>query len=295
MDIITQRLMAIGNRLIAELRLVGVNLAKIQDQIRAIAEQSKTEKKEDCPPPEVVARLTFPAGIDTEKNASEKRKQRRDRWRLFVEVLTLIAVVWYGAVAYHQWRQMVRATNASVEASRAASCSARTAASALEESKKQFRIDERPYIVKEYIKIAKPAKGEKLLGEVLLRDTGRTPALHGRVFIRIDVLQKEPANYRDWLKRAKDASTGYMEIGSTLSRSIPVSGDNVLGDPWMSGITDETYHVYIFGVFVYDDVFHDSHETYFCGRHDIGTREERSASNIIVFSLWACRGGNEVK
>lgn len=110
MDIITQRFIAIGNKLLAELRKVSANLTQIQEHVKIVAEQSKAEKKEDSLPPEVVARLAFPAGIDTERNASEKRKQRRDRWRLFIEVLVLIAVAGYGLVAYHQWREMQNTT-----------------------------------------------------------------------------------------------------------------------------------------------------------------------------------------
>jgi len=292
MDIISQRFIAIGNRIIAELRLLRTT---IQQQIEAITKQAQTNNQEQQSTKEVRAELHSPQPIEVNAHSDDKGHPRRDKIRLVVEGFTLAAAVTLGILAYRQWKQMVKATNASVDASHAASWSAQTAAIALEESKKQFRIDERPYIVKEYIKIAKPTKGEKLLGEVLLRNTGRTPALHGRVYAHIDVLQKEPTDYRDWLKKSKDADTGYMEIGSNLDRSLTASGKDALSDIWMSAITDESYHVYVFGVFVYDDVFHESHQTYFCGRHDVGTREERSASNIIVFSLWACHGGNEVK
>jgi hypothetical protein len=102
----------------AELRKIGANLTQIQEHVKAVAEQAKPEKKEDSQPPEVVARLTFPAGIDTERNASERRKQRRDRWRLFIEVLVLIAVVGYGLVAYYQWREMQKTTKVLVNAQR---------------------------------------------------------------------------------------------------------------------------------------------------------------------------------
>jgi hypothetical protein len=151
----------------------------------------------------------------------------------------------------------------------------------------QFKIDERPYLINEYIRIAKkPAIGEKLAGEVLWKNTGRTPALKVHVFIRIDVLERDPCCPADWASTAKHAHSS-LEIGSNLSRSTPVEGDNPLSKQWFDPIIGGSSKIYIFGALVYHDIFGDSHESDFCAFY--------TPNSISELFLWATENGNDTK
>jgi hypothetical protein len=169
----------------------------------------------------------------------------------------------------------------------AATVAADTASETLQHSTKQFELDERPYLVKEYIKIKKPEMGEKLFGEVLWRNTGKTPALHASMYLRIDVLDQESDSPEEWESLARNNASGHLEIGSNLTRATDVTGDNFLSGEWWNRISARTHKLYVFGALVYEDIFKEWHATDFCGLYEPGSIEEAS--------LWACHNGNQVK
>jgi hypothetical protein len=266
MDSITQRFIAIGNRLLAELRSIGGSLTQIQQQIKAIAAKPQSEKKENGPPPEVIARLAFPAGIDTEKNASERRKQRRDRWRLFVEVLTLIAVVWYGAVAYHQWREMIIATGAAQQAVVEARLNRGQAEKSLDATIDQFRLEQRAWLGMGDVN-ARFIVGEPLLITTPIKNSGKTPALNVSVSAVLDAVPKDgkpdfsiptPPSHRVVI--LPNAAFSAERNATHESGSLSQFGKESV----MSG----TQVLYNFGTVTYDDVFGYHHWFRFCYRFD---------------------------
>ena len=208
---------------------------------------------------------------------------------LVISVATLILL---GVTVYFarlQWIEMRDATLATKKAATAAETAANVASQALKESGNQFKIDERPYLIKEYIRLAaKPAMNEKLYGEVLWKNTGKTPALRARIQLKIDVLDKEPNTPLEWLNNAKKQKAR-NEIGSTLGRSSFLSGDNPLGPVDYGKIKTKKSHVYIFGAISYADIFGGTHETFVCARYD--------PDSVNELYLWPCEGehANDVK
>lgn len=161
----------------------------------------------------------------------------------------------------------------------AAGTAADTAKKALDTQAVQFRIDERPYLTAEYIRIAgKPEMGKKLAGEVLWKNVGKTPALKVRISMRIDVLDKEPCCSADWARKASSAK-GMADLGSGLNRATSVEGDNPLSGEWFNKLGHGS-KLYIFGALVYRDVFGDSHTSNFCAFYKPGSIQE--------LALWAC-------
>jgi hypothetical protein len=205
----------------------------------------------------------------------------------FLSVLTLLVLGWYTYVTQGILETSQATAVGTIQAAWAAKGAADTASAALRENIKQFRQDERPYLVKEYIKIKKPQMGEKLFGEVLWRNTGKTPALTASLYIRIDVLSSEPYAPEEWEKLARTKTLSHMEMGSNLVRATDVNGDNFLSGEWFNRINAQTYKVYVFGAFVYQDIFKEWHATDFCAHYEPGTVQEEA--------LWACKNGNDVK
>jgi hypothetical protein len=206
------------NALLGELKGIRKHLEQLRDAIKehqtATENTAKAQQKEPTPAPKVDAELHLPKAIE---DAITKQSNEGDGWKkanvltsgataLFT-ALAFAAAFWYAFEAHKQTPKIK-------DSAEAAESAATTATRALAENGKQFRIDERPYLVKEYIKILKPAISEKLFGEVIWRNTGRTPALHGRSWIAIDILAKEPTDSEEWVRKARHGSTGYVEIGA---------------------------------------------------------------------------------
>jgi hypothetical protein len=121
MDIISQRLIAIGNRILAELRYLS---GSIKQSVDATRETSQTDEQQDSPPPEVRAILDAPQGIETRKSTGdEKSDQRHHNQILLVQWILCFATIGaFGAAAYYahtarlQWYEMREANYQSKEA-----------------------------------------------------------------------------------------------------------------------------------------------------------------------------------
>lgn len=130
------------------------------------AEATKTPQ--DPPPP----KTDTPADTRDKANSHNGEKNVRERWKVGVETLTLVAVVWYACIASHQLTQMRKATKATQDAAIAAQSAATTAASQLE-------LAERPW-VDASISLNGPltfnVNGANIPLKIVLRNTGHSPA-----------------------------------------------------------------------------------------------------------------------
>src|ERR1035438_1493236 len=102
MDIITQRFIAIGNKVLAELRRVGVGIEKQTD---AIDRYAQAQEQQAQTPPVIRAEFHLPqADVDHKKRGSKYKKWLHPQ--TIVQALTLIAVVYYACYAKKQWDTM---------------------------------------------------------------------------------------------------------------------------------------------------------------------------------------------
>jgi hypothetical protein len=85
------------------------------------------DNDDDVPPPPLRAELQIPQAAIDRYEASEAKNYRLEKAALFVQVLTLLAIVIYACITYGQLVQMVRATNATKAAADAAAAQAETA------------------------------------------------------------------------------------------------------------------------------------------------------------------------
>jgi hypothetical protein len=294
MDIITQRFIAIGNRIIRELRRLS---DVIQQQIDAARKRDQGREQKDSPAPEVRAVLNAPQGIETRKGAADAKQERnyqrhilRVQWILcFATIGAFGAAVYYAHYAEKQWRTMddtyteiQKQTNATKQAAGAATESAATASSALDASGKQFRIDERPYLVLISMKLReKPdTPGHRITADVCWKNTGKTPALNGSEYAWVDIYPTEPTHPEDWVRKASASTSSHLSIGAGDQKCAS-------NDDWTPLMQDDAakfakgYHIYFVGAFVYYDVFKERHYTTGCGFY------EPSSSNAPL-ALFVC-------
>ena len=131
MDFVTRQFIVLAKKLREDVRHAAsslrVDLNHIQNAVESINETAQAYEHKEQPKPELFAVLHTPEAEETEHKAHNKRSQRRDRIRLFIECLTLFAVAGYGYVAVRQWREMVQARH---QVERAIVASNRTATAA---------------------------------------------------------------------------------------------------------------------------------------------------------------------
>jgi hypothetical protein len=134
MDYFTQQFIAASKKLREELQKITGALSALhsdfQNQIDAINEASDANSKRDKSPPPLFAELQIPHAVQAEKRASDRRKQRRERWALFVQWATFFAVLYYAIVAHRQLQKTqgaVDAANRNASAAETANTNAVTA------------------------------------------------------------------------------------------------------------------------------------------------------------------------
>jgi hypothetical protein len=224
--------------------------------------------------------VSIQPSADDEKKYADEQSLRQEERKAATKIyrLNLIGTV-IGAFGLLFLFWTLKATKQSADA---ATKAADLAEGALKASAEQFRVDERPYLIKEYMRLAAPPKiGSRLAGEVLWKNTGKTPAINGGVYLRIDVLDQQPNSLEEWMRLSTQA-VQRGEMGSGLGRSTPVVGDNPLSAYWYERISRGKSKLYIFGAFSYQDMFgaNDWHVTYACAVYQPGSVNE--------LYLWSC-------
>ena len=135
MNSVTQRLIAISNKLLAELRrigdAVGVLHTDSQQHIEAIRKTDNTAEKCHQTPPVIRPEPEIPEPAKYQQERANTEKKWLERSKVLLEVLTLVAVIVYAVYAKRQWKTMNKTygeiqkqTSAAIEAAHAAKDSA---------------------------------------------------------------------------------------------------------------------------------------------------------------------------
>jgi len=106
----TAQFTLIAKRILGELRVLGETVSAgflgVQKQVKAISEEQKAQDEREKTPPVLRAELQIPEAIQAGKRSNDRSKQRRERWSLFVQWVTLFAVIAYAIINYHMLCQM---------------------------------------------------------------------------------------------------------------------------------------------------------------------------------------------
>jgi len=78
-----------------------------KDDVESVTEHASTDPNPGNPQqdaePLPAVEIRYPKSIEDDARAYEGREQRRDRWKVLLEALTVVGVLGYGALAYRQW------------------------------------------------------------------------------------------------------------------------------------------------------------------------------------------------
>jgi len=153
--------------------------------------RNQSQNKEQPPPPILRTELQIPHSIIDTYNTNQYKKNRLERWKFGIEVLTLVVITGYTCIAYHQWKEMHTSTVA---------------------VKEQFRIAKRAWINITECKFREPLSA-KISNHIDLtvKNSGETPALQ--------VIYK----YRTWIEVA--GKTIAEEKFTPSSKSVYGPGD----------------------------------------------------------------------
>jgi hypothetical protein len=138
MDVITQRLIALGKKIREEVSSIRIVLDRLKNQVDSISKDHQAQDQQDDAPIKVLAEMHSAETIQVKTQSDDAGQPRRDRIRLWIEGLALAGAVIIGFLAYQQWREMIITADATAEAAYAARRSAATASAAFADSKKSF-------------------------------------------------------------------------------------------------------------------------------------------------------------
>lgn len=175
-----------------------------KDSINSINKGNQSEAEHQETPPVLRAELQIPHSVIDAYQTDQKRKNRLERWKFRVEILTLLVVTVYTIVAYHQWRTMRNATKATQRSAEAAQKSAdaakeavRVARDTLTVSREGLRLEQRAWIGIPEVVVDNPEQTSDSVSykgiSLIFRNSGRTPAINSRMsYILISSFGSEP-------------------------------------------------------------------------------------------------------
>lgn len=300
MDIVNRRWSELGNKILAELRNIS---GSIKQGIDRASEDDRTSQQQDRPTPEVRAILNAPHGIETKQSREDAEQEGRyQRKTLVVQWILCFATIGaFGAAAYYacyakrQWvtmnqtyAEIQKQTPLVKQAADAATSAAQTAAITLDDSRQDFRIEQRPYVIVDLLRLTDvPKVNERISAKVNLRNAGKTPAFSAKCWREIGVLtgrpEQIPINARSWIDKA-DAQETAIYLASDTPFSEPVVTDSPVNDSAIvQAIATGDYTIYMLGAVTYKDAFGGHHWTVFCGYYNPG----------FNLTMWGCpKGGN---
>lgn len=268
MDIITQRFIAIGNKLLAELRLVRNGIEKLAGAVHDAEKAQNQERQQQ--PPIVRAELQIPEAIERER---EKRDERHYRVQIWIAVATSLAVAAaaiYGSVAYFQWKEM---SNQSMISGITGRESRTSGAKQLASIQKQFRQDERAWVaISSTGAVVQPPL--PLAGVLKIQNIGKTPAMHCILKASVAAAKNEKALRFEFKKGdiVNRADLGTLlptaAVNAQVSEPDKKIGDSLFLKPLekarFDAIMQGNPSVFLYGTFTYDDTFKISHSVEFC-------------------------------
>jgi heme exporter protein D len=116
MDIITQRFIAIGNRLLAELRLLRASAEQLNSTVHDAAEAQNQKQEQE--PPILRAELQVPETIERQRSERDDRHYRVQVWLAVATTLAFVAAAVYAGIAVFQWYAILEGNSLTDQAMR---------------------------------------------------------------------------------------------------------------------------------------------------------------------------------
>jgi hypothetical protein len=103
-------------KVLTEIRNLIMPLDKIQSQVYSISKEVNAQSQRQQPTPVLRAELEIPKTISDKRDAHDDRKEKRERWMLFINIATLFALVAYSFFTYWLWKEAINSSDAATMA-----------------------------------------------------------------------------------------------------------------------------------------------------------------------------------
>jgi hypothetical protein len=189
--------------------------------------------------PRIQAVRIEPSTEDRQWQTHQKENWRKQlnfsKWLNWITGVGAVAAIFYGGITYMQWQ----------------------------DAHYNFMVDQRAWIGVKNIDIR--LDGNKLLANVVVSNTGKTPALDVRYTATIDT-RHNAGNIEQFIREPhKVSSEGSSSILAPNAILImPMSPSDILAADLIEDIKSGKKTVYLFGETTYLDYFRRSHTTRFC-------------------------------
>lgn len=175
-----------------------------KQSVDAVHPQDSTNKAGDGSRIEPPAGAPVIPGPSEEDDSCKRRQENRDRLRLGTEIATLIAVLAYAFVAYHQLQEMRKATEAARDSADAAKEASDATRKQAETSAKQLELSERPWVEASILRngpLTFNVNGANIPLKFILRNTGQSPAVNVWIHTQGLILNAVPTVDPEMLRR----------------------------------------------------------------------------------------------
>lgn len=228
----------------------------IQKIIESAKQQDDARRKDATSLPILRAELQIPHTIVDRYDTSQHKNNTREWWRLLIESATLVFAVLGFWILY----QTLCATRAAVVA---AQTEAGAAVAATDVARDQLRLSERPWVGAYEIILGKFTPGEQVRVEVVLRNSGKTPALSMKNKIRgvaVYGIPEEPPNIPPIALYASEM----VLMPNQTSRIHPVGVVPLTHADFNNVMVKKDWVFVVWGKIIYTDKFQVEGETTLC-------------------------------
>lgn len=225
-----------------------------QNHVETKKEGDQSKQSDDKPGPNHSPKANVPPTDRDSTKTKEEKEYRLNQIRFLVEIFTLVAIAFYGWVAYWQWDEMRKSTDA---AKRAADVTEATLKSVTDSS----HLDQRAWIGINWIGPLSLEPNKKATIPTWVKNSGKTPALDVDVRVQIDIL---PSAQKFRPRYGENASSGKRVFQPQVTEHLVVTTRIELGENEIRSLEKGHTVAYASGKFTYSDIFGNSHFTEFC-------------------------------
>jgi hypothetical protein len=237
----------------------------VKDDVKSATEHGSSDPnpgtpKQDAEPLPAVE-IRYPKGIEDDARAYKNREQRRDRWKVLLEALTVVGVLGYGAMAYRQWHTILAASDNTTKA--------------LQATERSYVFTERAYVTalqtteRAYVTFGSksgqlggfldnPIPGQRRIIALHFYNSGHSTAHH--LAIHVLTGSTDPISS---IHRFKGPQGDIVSTGVSIERDLAAGAEHseYIISPWsQSELTDNMAERFsITGQFEYCDIFGTYH------------------------------------
>ncbi|SRR5713226_10417029 len=281
MDFLAQQFIANANRLRNRLRELSAKvdalegtLSNLTDRLKDVKDaidrhQEAETKSREIHPPTAVTELRTQVPISVQTYAQRSTKERVwGKIKGTLEVAVGIAVILYTGISYKTWQQTIDATNFTAR-------QIKLSRQGLNETVKNFKIEERPYVA-----ITQAIQQPLTIGtnaiDFTIENSGKTPALGMIVSPEIFVGAKRLKVTSLFKQKSESVLPANKGSASTYNFALTEQDVNSI----RAGKQRLEFRIII----AYSDIFKDPHKTRLCGDFEVSKN-----------AYYYCASGSEIE